>query len=80
LVLVYYFYTVVVVLVVGAAVVVVVVVGYVLPCAVTLIRCSNCLDICHNKLSVVLQPIPLDGIAMILNFIYYTKIIIFHYK
>jgi hypothetical protein len=70
---------VVVVVVIGAAVVVLVVV-YVLPAAVTLISNSNCLDICHNRLSVVPQPICLDGIAISLNFIYYTKISIFYYK
>jgi hypothetical protein len=30
---------------------------------------SSCLAICHNKFSVVPQPIPLDGIGIILYFI-----------
>jgi hypothetical protein len=34
---------------------------------------SSCLAICHNKFSVVPQPIPLDGIAILLIFyIYHT--------
>jgi hypothetical protein len=57
-------------------VVVVVVVEFKL-LAVTLISNSNCLEICHNRFSSVPQPICLDGIAMTLNFIYYTKISIF---
>jgi hypothetical protein len=45
---------------------VVVVVGQQL--AVTCVKYSNCLDICQSKLSVVLQPICLDGIAILLIF------------
>ena len=44
------------------AVVVVVVVPH--PPAVTHVRRSNCLDICHSKLALVLQPICLLGIAI----------------
>jgi uncharacterized membrane protein len=58
----FYFYGVVVVVVVGATVVVVVVV---LLLYKTLVRVSNCLDICHKRFSSVPQPICLDGIAII---------------
>jgi len=69
--LVLYSYTVVVVVVVGAAVVVVVVVLLVVVVKLLFKSQSwqeipsSCLLICHNKLSVVLQPIPLDGIAIL---------------
>jgi hypothetical protein len=32
-------------------------------------KASNCLEICQSKLLFVLQPICLDGIAMLVNFI-----------
>jgi type III secretory pathway component EscR len=35
----------------------------------TLVKLSNCLEICHNRFSSVPQPICLDGIAMLLLFI-----------
>jgi hypothetical protein len=58
------------VVVVGATVVVVVVDAGGL--AVTCIKYSNCLDICQSKLSVVLQPICLDGIAILLFLVCFT--------
>jgi hypothetical protein len=54
---------VVVVVVVGAIVVVVVVVQ---PPAITHVSLSNSFDIVHRRLLCVLQPICLDGIAIIL--------------
>jgi len=46
-------------------VVLVVVTGMFLP--ITPVRASNCLDISQSKFDFVLQPICLDGIAMLLS-------------
>jgi len=58
------------ILYIGADVVVVVVVVK-QPLAVTHINLSNSLDICHRRLLCVLQPICLDGIAIILYLLNY---------
>jgi hypothetical protein len=61
--------TVVVVVVVGATVVVVVVVKLLFKSQSWQDIPSSCLAICHNKFSVVPQPIPLLGIGILISFI-----------